>query len=335
MPRRSAVAAVCLLAAMSVAAAGGGPAAARQSSVSPIGGAAAGAALDGAAPCAVTQSNGRRPPDPERVFGGTAPGGYGNDALWTSLRMWGEEGTVVVPATHRQADGALGPMKWSWYQDGPGVLRIDGRRLDAPAAPLRTDSPGGYGGQGFHPVGLIFPTGGCWEITGWVGEASLSFVTLVIPPDPVPAPLPPPPVLSGRPVPCLVTQPNGDVPPDAGNPDFIGGYGNDALWTNLWMWSDEGTVPVPASHVLPDGAFGPMKWAWYRSAPGRLAIEGHRLDAPAPPLRASIPDGYGARGFQVSGLVFPTAGCWEVTGTVGDASLTFVTLVVAPASRPD
>jgi hypothetical protein len=33
-----------------------------------------------------------------------------------------------------------------------------------------------------------------------------------------------------------------------------------------------------------------------------------------------------------SGLSFPTEGCWEVTGAVGDAELTFVTLVLK-ASR--
>lgn len=59
-----------------------------------------------------------------------------------------------------------------------------------------------------------------------------------------------------------------------------------------------------------------------------MTIEGRRLDAPAPPLWAEIPEGYRNIGFQPSGIVFPTEGCWEVTGKVGDASLTFVTLVV-------
>jgi hypothetical protein len=62
---------------------------------------------------------------------------------------------------------------------------------------------------------------------------------------------------------------------------------------------------------------------------GKLRIEGRRLDGPAPPLTADVPDGYGDAGFQASGIDFPTEGCWEVTGRVGSASLTFVTLVVA------
>jgi hypothetical protein len=42
-----------------------------------------------------------------------------------------------------------------------------------------------------------------------------------------------------------------------------------------------------------------------------------------------VPDGYGDRGFHSSGVYFPTSGCWEVTGTVGSATLTFVMFVNA------
>lgn len=149
-------------------------------------------------------------------------------------------------------------------------------------------------------------------------------------PRPAPTTRPPPAPPAPAAATCPVTRPNGDVPPDLGNPAFAGGYGNDALWTNVWMWDEAPRIPVLTEHVLPDGSLGQIKWAWYRYAPGRLTIEGRRLDAPAPPLRAWIPDGYGDRGFQVSGLIFPTAGCWKVTGRVGDASLTFVTLVLPP-----
>lgn len=128
---------------------------------------------------------------------------------------------------------------------------------------------------------------------------------------------------------CPVTIPNGSQPPIGENVfgRGPGGHGNDALWTNLWTWG-EGEVSVPASHVNPDGSLGGMKWPWWRGVPGALRIEGLRLDNEAPPLRAEIPGGYGDRGFLPSGLIFPTTGCWEVTGHVGIASLTFVVLVV-------
>ena len=96
--------------------------------------------------------------------------------------------------------------------------------------------------------------------------------------------------------------------------------------TGLWP---DGTVvfrPGGPGFMATDGALG-MKWGWHRAVRGQLRIEGRRLDGPAPPLRAEIPAGYGDFGFQSSALIFPTPGCWEVTGHVGTARLTFVTLV--------
>ena len=59
-------------------------------------------------------------------------------------------------------------------------------------------------------------------------------------------------------------------------------------------------------------------------AHGDLAIVTRRLDATTAPLPADVPGGYGDTGFQVSGLNFPAAGCWEVSGRVGGNTLTFV-----------
>jgi hypothetical protein len=61
-----------------------------------------------------------------------------------------------------------------------GELTISGRKLDGNAAALRADLPSGYGASGFLPSGIYFPTEGCWEVTGAVGTAKLSFVTLVV-----------------------------------------------------------------------------------------------------------------------------------------------------------
>ena len=129
---------------------------------------------------------------------------------------------------------------------------------------------------------------------------------------------------------CPISQPNDNgPPPDSGGE---GGYANDALWTTLTMWSEQpGLVPAPNdAHLHSDGSVNELKWAWYRYVPGTLTIEGRRLDAPALPLEAWVPDGYGDRGFQVSGITFPSNGCWEVTGRVGEDSLTFVLLVIWP-----
>jgi hypothetical protein len=124
---------------------------------------------------------------------------------------------------------------------------------------------------------------------------------------------------------CAVTIPNRSTPP--GEPPSSNHHGNDGLWTVLWP---KGTVVFKQgdpSSVEVDGALA-MKFPWWRGVKGKLTVEGRRLDGSAPPLRARVPEGYGDTGFQSTALIFPTEGCWEVTGRVGDTSLTFVTRVV-------
>lgn len=95
------------------------------------------------------------------------------------------------------------------------------------------------------------------------------------------------------------------------------------MWAGLWP---EGTVRARPNYVLSDGSVD-MKFWWWRAVLGKLSIEGRRLDASAPPLRADIRNDLRA-GFIATAVIFPTEGCWEVTGRVGDHTLTFVTLVV-------
>jgi hypothetical protein len=133
---------------------------------------------------------------------------------------------------------------------------------------------------------------------------------------------------------CDVTRPNGIVAgSDQPNPNS---YGNRQLSLGPFgLWPD-GTVvfkPGGAGFITPDGSLG-MKFGWTRGVRGQLRIDGRRLDAPASPLRSVIPKGYSEIGFQATALVFSTPGCWEVTGRVGDASLTFVTKVVKIGDGP-
>ncbi len=128
---------------------------------------------------------------------------------------------------------------------------------------------------------------------------------------------------------CPVTKPNGSIPPNetVSSAEYLG---NGELWTTLWP---DGKIKMESANQEADGSLS-MKWGWWRAVSGPLTIEGHRLDAQADPLRVDIPDGYGDTGFQVSALIFPTTGCWEVTGRVGDASLTFVTEVLFGDAAP-
>jgi hypothetical protein len=134
---------------------------------------------------------------------------------------------------------------------------------------------------------------------------------------------------------CPVTRPRRWSPPAgvAGDALFGGdaASGNGKLWVG-GLWPD-GVIEAGPEFVDAGGSVG-MKFGWWRQVPGRLRISGRRLDGSAPPLRADVPDGYDARGFQASGVWFPTEGCWEVTGRVGSTSLTFVTLVVKGGAGP-
>ena len=131
--------------------------------------------------CPVTIPNGRQPP--VKHFGGTVtysptyrgprsdrdPGAHGNGKLWTVLPLDGK--LLLSPAKDR----SIGE-KFFWWRGVRGRLTIRGRRLDAPADPLRSDVPEGYGETGFQASGVYFPSEGCWEITGKVADSELTFV---------------------------------------------------------------------------------------------------------------------------------------------------------------
>jgi hypothetical protein len=120
-------------------------------------------------PCAITRPNRSEPPG--STFGG--PLYHGNGAIWVGL------GTANVNTAEPDQEGSL-RVKFGWWRGVSGQLRIEGRRLDAPGAPLRADVPSGYGPSGFQSSALFFPVEGCWEVTAHAGSASLSFVTLVL-----------------------------------------------------------------------------------------------------------------------------------------------------------
>lgn len=75
-------------------------------------------------------------------------------------------------------------VETDWWQTGHDLLVLTGKRLDAPAAPLRR---GGVtkandsrpAGAGHYFATAILPTEGCWEITGKIygrDDSALSFV---------------------------------------------------------------------------------------------------------------------------------------------------------------
>jgi hypothetical protein len=92
-----------------------------------------------------------------------------------------QDGTMVFRP--RYIVGGILAQKFGWYR-GPGLrgkLTITGRRLDARAPALRVDIGDiSDNGEGFAPSELIFPTEGCWEVTGKVNKTSVIFVLRVV-----------------------------------------------------------------------------------------------------------------------------------------------------------
>lgn len=107
-----------------------------------------------------------------------AGGIYGNEALQAVLPGAGKFVFRPGGAGFVDRDGALG-IKFAWDRLIAGALSVGGRRLDGEAGPARAYMSSGYGDIGFQPIYLVFPTPGCWEIIGRIGEAKLTFVLLV------------------------------------------------------------------------------------------------------------------------------------------------------------
>jgi hypothetical protein len=145
---------------------------------------------------------------------------------------------------------------------------------------------------------------------------------------PTPAPLPMSVISS-----CSVSLPNLSESPD---PNYIStedGYGNTEKTMFIGLWKD-GVVyfcPNCSGNLSPDGHLS-MKFWFYRTKAGEVIFEGRRIDETVPvALLASFgetADGYSETGFHPAGLVFPGQGCWEVTARIGEAHMTFVTLVI-------
>jgi hypothetical protein len=82
----------------------------------------------------------------------------------------------------------------------------------------------------------------------------------------------------------------------------------------------------PAQGTILDRKTGKytLKMAWYRAAAGTLAIPGKRLKGDWQ-MSADIPtSGYGRVGFLPTLLHFSKDGCWEVTGTLNNSTVTLM-----------
>ena len=116
-------------------------------------------------------------------------------------------------------------------------------------------------------------------------------------------------------------------------------YAPDAAWEGLYWYGTEGLwTALQTDGIwkgLPDNPTGyTQKIMWWSDSfvledelEPALIVTGHRLDAKAPPLKF-----YGAtnaiaddiKTAMLTGVDFPTLGCWEVTGQYKKSELKFV-----------
>jgi hypothetical protein len=130
---------------------------------------------------------------------------------------------------------------------------------------------------------------------------------------------------------CPATRSTPDVRPSPPvNPDALLPAARPVPWVQDWYGNDALWVGLPPTGVLPADPQPQglsTKFPWWRALPGRLTIQAQRLDGPTGAFTADVPAGYGDLGFQPTGLNWAVPGCWRVTGTVHNKSLTFTVWV--------
>lgn len=114
---------------------------------------------------------------------------------------------------------------------------------------------------------------------------------------------------------CPVTPTITETPP---NPELTAAFG-----AGPWHVNDERSIWVWAQ---PYAARQTVSAIWIRPEGTRLALNAERLDGDAPPVESTF-DCCFPGAFKTGGLQFPTPGCWRVTATAGERTLTFVTEV--------
>lgn len=117
-------------------------------------------------------------------------------------------------------------------------------------------------------------------------------------------------------------------------PRAMGGDSTYTTLPSLWWANEKSTLwAFPFSNQTHAGSNGGVKVLWVRTDGGtfsgsKLTVQGIRLDGQSTSMAADIPCCYDSN-YQASGLYFPNAGCWMVTGEVDNLSLSF-TIYINP-----
>jgi hypothetical protein len=116
-------------------------------------------------------------------------------------------------------------------------------------------------------------------------------------------------------------------------------YSPDAPWQGLFWFGSEGLWTALQTNGVwsglpdnPEGYTQKIAWwskgyVWNEETQPSLMVTGKRLDAEAPPLKASTANGAYADDMgsaMMMSVDFPALGCWEITGQYKESELTFV-----------
>lgn len=133
------------------------------------------------ATCPITKPTGPPPPrrallnlsDPIAIA--SAPGWYGNGALWTEL-------PPPTQSTRDPQTGLLG-IKMGWFRARTGLVTITATPLHGPPARFiaQVGTPQEYGPTGFTASGLQFGRPGCWQLHAHLAGRVLTVVLYVHP----------------------------------------------------------------------------------------------------------------------------------------------------------
>src|ERR1044072_2219349 len=134
---------------------------------------------------------------------------------------------------------------------------------------------------------------------------------------------------------CHVTKPNGrkvpwqtfERPGERPSPmwKYNEWHGNRAVST--WLPRNGVYLFQPGRNItLADGTIV-TKFLWFKIRKPMI-IEGHRLDGTAPPAWVRMDADTDDALFQPSQVGFPTPGCWQLTGRVGNDNLKIVLWIV-------
>lgn len=125
--------------------------------------------------CPATEAQWLTPPDDPAVSNAPAPNYYfvnEDRSIWANAWWLGDDEATLQAGN----DG----NKVGWFRPEGATLVINGKRLDKEDSAMEAQVPCCYPTR-FQASGLIFPSGGCWEVIAQAESKELRFVVEVAP----------------------------------------------------------------------------------------------------------------------------------------------------------